>query len=147
MKYNIILSIGLLLILSSCGSKIDSAKESLEGTWQVKEIFKNYPSTGDFMEDKSGVGTFIFTSSQCDYNYTFDSVEEMNTFEYEFQITKENSGFTRVDIFEILGEERYRIRFGDQTSDAHEEATEMSLERTVDNDSIAYDLLILLEKK
>ena len=147
MKKIFTLSIGLLFILCSCGSKIDSAKESLEGTWQVKEIFKNYPSTGDFMEDKSGVGTFIFTGTQCDYSYTFDSVEKMNSFEYEFQITKENSGFTRVDKFEILGDESYRIRFGDQTSDAHEEATEMSLERTVDNDSIPYDLLILLEKK
>ena len=143
----IILSICLLIVLSSCGSKEDSAKESLIGSWQVKEIFKNNPVTGNSIEDKSGIGTFEFTNSQCDYNFTFNSIIEMNAFEYEFQISKENAGFTRVDKFEILGAENYRIRFGDQTSDAHKNATEMSLERTVDNDSISYDLLILLEKK
>ena len=143
----IIFSISLILLSSSCVSKLDSSKDSLVGIWQVKEIFKYYPVTGDSEDDKSGEGTFEFTNVQCDYSYSFNSVNESNSFEYEFQISKENSGFVNVDKFEIIGEENYRIRFGDQTSDAHKDATEMSLERTVINDSINYELLILLEKK
>ncbi len=140
------LSICLLFILSSCGSKIESAKESLEGSWQVKEIFKYTPSTGVSVEDKSGVGTFEFTNLQCDYHFTFNSINEMNSFEYEFQVSKENAGFIKVDRFDIVGEENYRVRFGDETSDAHEGDSEITLERTVESDSLTFEIIIHLEK-
>lgn len=136
-----------LFLLSSCSSKIDCAKESLVGTWQVTEVYKNFPFTGESSEDKSGIGVFIFTETQCDYSFTFDSVLEANNFDYTFEISKENAGFTRVDRFDVLGEENYRVRFGDQTSDAHEEATEMTLEKTVMTDSLDFEYIISLTKK
>ena len=86
-----------LTIISCCTSKTDSAKESLVGTWQVTEIFKNIPATGLSEEDKSGSGVFEFTSTQCDYNFTFGMEVEMNSFGYEFQTSKENAGFTKDD--------------------------------------------------
>jgi len=147
MKKIVTLSIVLLFILSSCGSKIESAKESLVGSWKVKEIFKYTPSNGNSEEEKSGVGTFEFTNTQCDYIFTFNSITEMNSFEYEFQVSKENAGFVSVDRFDIVGEENYRVSFGDETSDAHESATEITLEKTVNNDSLIFDLIIHLEKK
>jgi len=144
-KINLILFFALFTLIS-CGSKLDSAKESLVGTWQVNEIFKNIPATGLSEEDKSGSGVFEFTSTQCDYNFTFGMEVEMNSFGYEFQTSKENAGFTKVDRFDVIGEENYRVRFGDQTSDAHKEATEMTLERTVVTDSLTFEYSISLSK-
>jgi hypothetical protein len=143
----ITLSICFLFIFSSCGSKIESAKESLLGNWQVKEIYKYTPSSGISEEDKSGLGTYEFTNLQCDYNFTFESINETNSFEYDFQASKENAGFTKEDRFDIVGEENYRVRFGDETSDAHEGATEITLERTVESDSLTFEIIIHLEKK
>jgi len=146
MKHILLSLITYILIFSSCGSKLDSAKESLVGTWQVTEIFKSIPSTGLSEEDKSGNGIFEFTNTQCDYNFTFGMEAEMNSFGYEFQTSKENAGFTKVDRFDVIGEENYRVRFGDQTSDAHKEATEMTLERTVVTDSLTFEYTISLTK-
>lgn len=144
-KINLVIFLALSTFIS-CSSKTDSAKESLVGTWQVTEIFKNTPSTGISEDDKSGNGMFEFTSTQCDYNFTFGTGTEMNSFEYEFQVSKENAGFTRVDRFDVIGEENYRVRFGDQTSDSHKEATEMTLERTVITDSFVFEYTISLSK-
>lgn len=135
-----------LLTLFSCGSKIDTAKDSLLGSWQVTEVFMSVPSTGLTMEDKSGIGSFEFTESTCDYNFTFNSESEINSFEYKFEHSKENSGFTNVDRFDIVGDENYRVRFGDQTSDSYENATEIQLERSVVSDSVSFEYFISLEK-
>ncbi len=144
-KINLIIFLALFT-LTSCSSKLDSAKESLVGTWQVTEIFKSIPSTGIFEDDKSGNGMFEFTSTQCDYNFTFGTDTEMNSFEYEFQTSKENAGFIRVDRFDVVGEENYRVRFGDQTSDSYKEATEITLERTIITDSLTFEYTISLSK-
>ena len=144
-KINLIIFLALFTV-ASCSSKLDSAKESLVGTWQVTEIFKSIPSTGIFEDDKSGNGMFEFTSTQCDYNFAFGTNTEMNSFEYEFQTSKENAGFTRVDRFDVVGEENYRVRFGDQTSDSYKEATEMTLERTIITDSLTFEYTISLSK-
>ena len=143
----ITLSICLLILCTSCGTKLGSANDSIVGIWQVKEIFKHNLFNGNSEEDKSGNGTFEFTKEQCDYMYTFNSINMNNIFSYELQVSRENVGFTNADKFEIIGEENYRIRFGDQTSDAHKDATEMTLETTIINDSVSYILLIELEKK
>lgn len=145
MRYISVFTIFMFFMLS-CTSKEDSAKESLIGTWQVKEVFKYAPSTGLSEEDKSGVGVFEFTEMNCGYNFSFDNKLEMNDFEYTFEVSKENAGFIRVDRFDVLGEENYRVRFGDQTSDSHKEASEMTLERTIDNDSTTFEYLISLTK-
>ena len=136
----------LISLLASCTSKIGSAKESLVGSWKVKEIFKLIPSTGLSEEDKSGIGAFEFTDSTCDYDFTFNSESEINSFDYKFEHSRENAGFTKVDRFDVVGDENYRVRFGDQTSDSYEEATEMTLERSVIMDSVSFEYFILLEK-
>ena len=144
-KINLIIFLALFTIIS-CNSKTDSAKESLIGTWQVIEIFKSTPATGLSEDDKSGNGMFEFTSTQCDYSFTFGTDTEINSFEYEFQVSKENAGFTRIDRFDIVGEENYRVRFGDQTSNSHKEAIEMTLEKTIITDSITFEYIISLSK-
>jgi len=146
-KPHIIFSTLTLMIMISCGSKFDTAKESLIGTWSVKEIFRFDQSTGLTSEDNSGIGTFTFTDTTCDYNYVFQSTTEERTFDYQFEVSKENAGFTRVDRFDIVGEENYRVKFGDETSDSHQEATEASLERTLITDSITYEYFITIEKQ
>lgn len=139
-------SILLLFLVCSCNSAMESGIDSLIGTWEVKEIYQYNPSTGNFAADKAAEGIFRFTKTNCGYDYTFNSINKTDSFEYKFQISKVNSGFTKVRQFTILGNDSYNVRFGDQTSDAHINATEIALEKTIINDSLSYELLIQLAK-
>ena len=135
-----------IIFCASCTSTVESAKASLMGVWKVRMVSKYTPSTGLSEEDKSGVGEFEFTENNCDYTFNFANVNEENNFEYTFEVSKENAGFTSIDRFDIKGEENYRVRFGDQTSDSHKDASEMTLERTIDNDSTVFEYIISLVK-
>lgn len=133
-----------LVLLSSCMSKSDSASESLQGVWNVTKISQTVDGTTDSQDGM--LGTFEFTQTTVDYSYQFNGVTEANDFEYQLDITRENAGFTKVDRFDIIGEENFRVRFGDQTSDAHENADMMVLERVLVTDSLSLDQRFILEK-
>lgn len=133
-----------LVLLSSCMSKSDSASESLQGVWNVTKISQTVDGTTDSQDGM--LGTFEFSQTTVDYSYQFNGVTEANDFEYQLDITRENAGFTKVDRFDIIGEENFRVRFGDQTSDAHENADMMVLERVLVTDSLSLDQRFILEK-
>lgn len=133
-----------LVLLSSCMSKSDSASESLQGVWNVTKISQTVDGTTDSQDGM--LGTFEFTQTTVDYSYQFNGVTEANDFEYQLDITRENAGFTNVDRFDIVGEENFRVRFGDQTSDAYENADMMVLERVLVTDSLSLDQRFILEK-
>lgn len=133
-----------LVLLSSCMSKSDSASESLQGVWNVTKISQTVDGTTDSQDGM--LGTFEFSQTTVDYSYQFNGVTEANDFEYQLDITRENAGFTKVDRFDIIGEENFRVRFGDQTSDAHENADMMVLEKVLVTDSLSLDQRFILEK-
>ena len=134
----------LSIIIISCTPKIETAKESLIGEWSVNEIYSS--SSGITIEDKNAIGQFSISPETVDYEFTLEGEQFSNSFSYTFEVSKENAGFTRIDRFDIVGNENYRVRFGDETSDAHENANMMSLEREIMMDSLTTTLLLILEK-
>lgn len=138
----------LIFSVYSCTSKIESAKQSLIGEWSVQEIYMSTtsPSQNTSLDDKNASGQFIITNETLDYEFSFDGENKSDSYDYQLEVSKENGGFTRVDRFDIVGEENYRVRFGDQTSDAHKNADMISLEKEVVLDSITTTYLLILEK-
>ena len=142
----------ILTLLVSCGkSTQECAEQSLIGDWNVTHIFENRVQIENGVEvDQLQItydpplGDFSFTKDMMEYDYT--TTAKMESIQsYTFTVTKENSGFTRVNVFTIMGEEdEYRVRYGDQTSDAHEEANEISLEQTLALDTLIVNRVISL---
>ena len=145
----------LVIIITSCGkSTQESAEESLIGDWDVTQIFETHTIVVDGSQsDQSQTtfddaeGHFSFTASMMDFEYTTSSIEMLDQ-AYTLVVTKENSGFTRVNVFTIIGDvENFRVRFGDQTSDAHENASEISLEQTISTDTLIINRFIELVRE
>ena len=153
---NMYIKISILFIvtflLTACGkSTKECAAESLVGEWNVTQIFETRTIVMDGSQSTQSQSTFAdaeghfsFTANMMDYEYTTATVEMSNQ-EYTLEVTKENSGFTRVDVFTINGAvEDFRVRFGDQTNDAHEDASEISLEQTISSDTLIIQRFIEL---
>ena len=146
--------LALFLLITSCGkSTRESAQESLVGQWDVITIIDNITSsfngqlnqTSQTFQDMNG--SFIFTSNRMEYEYQTASMQSLEQ-NYSLVITRENSGFTKVNVFTINGDqENFRVRFGDQTDDAHEDANELLLEQTITSDSLTIDRFIELKRK
>lgn len=128
----------VIIALSSCGkSDEEHAHDSLIGTWEVVEahvqiVIKLNGGSEQIseMESIGDIGEFTFTSDNMEYNY-FISENKSRNQKYTFNKTSENSGFTKVNVYTInTTDEKFRVRFGDETSDSHCEATDISLEQT-----------------
>ena len=70
----------------------------------------------------------------------------INHFDYELMRIRENAGFFKIDRFDITGEENFIVRFGDETDDAHINATIIQLERIDSSLNSNEFLLLTLEK-
>lgn len=148
-KYNttpvsisILIALCILLCLS-CGSDDEQhAHDSLIGTWSVVEGRVSFAQIENGIEIENGevtsegnLGTFQFARSTMDYQFKISETESLNT-AYTFNVTKENAGFTRVDKYVVEAEEEnWRVRFGDETSDAHCDATDITLTRSMETDT------------
>lgn len=144
--------LSLLIVITSCGkSTQESAEESLIGQWTISKIIENRtnsilngPTTQEHYQNPEGF--FVFTSTMMEYEYKTTSIFISEQI-YTLDITKENSGFTQVKVFTINGDqEDFRVRFGDETNDAHENANEISLEQTVNIDGLTVERLIELKR-
>lgn len=125
-----------LLVFSSCEKQnLRHAEDSLVGTWKVTEIFS---ATGERMnnginisdeETETGdLGTFTFTEDQLDYTFTRQGITESGNTHWTLTRTKENSGFTKVEVYTLSFEGFvFDCAFGDETSDAEKNATEVRL--------------------
>lgn len=142
----------LTIILASCGkSTQECAEESLVGEWNVVQVFEAHTIVMDGSQTSQSQtafddaeGHFSFTASMMDYEFTTTSTKTLDQ-AYTLVVTKENSGFTKVNVFTINGDvEDFRVRFGDQTSDAHENATEISLEQSISSDTLIIQRFIEL---
>ena len=130
------LLIGTLLLCFSCKkAKFKKAENSLEGNWNVESAYIAYGQRMDlgtqtdssfteenvgsfeFEEDKTGNHNFVLRGE----NYNIDN------FSWELE-ERDIGGFTNAKGFNIVIDEiTYRLTFGDGTSDAHKNATEMEL--------------------
>ena len=145
----------LTILLTSCGkSTQECAAESLIGEWNVVEIFETHTIVVDGSQSNQSQttfddaeGHFSFTANTMDYEYTSTSTKMLDQ-AYTLEVTKENAGFTRVNVFTINGDvEDFRVRFGDQTSDAHENAAEISLEQSISTDTLVINRFIELVRE
>lgn len=155
MIYKVQLLLLVMIVIASCGkSTQECAEESLIGDWKVNRVMGSETTLADgnplqqVLFDYEDIdGHFTFTTNMMDYEYTTNSIMMSNQ-EYTLEVTKENSGFTRVDVFTIKGDiEDFRVRFGDQTSDAHENASEITLEQSISTDTLLVDLYIELVRE
>lgn len=153
MYYNSILLIFVFCLISCGKSTQKNASDSLIGEWKVSSVFEatSKIAGGSIVSETQttydGIGAFLFSSTTMDYeyisSYAFESIQN-----YTLDITIENSGFIRVNVFTINGEqENFRLRFGDETDDAHEEAQQISLEQEISSDSMSIFRLIELDKQ
>lgn len=144
----------IFITLISCGkSDQQKAQESLTGNWSITEIFQSnniivnnglVNVSQEFWEGM--LGTFEFTSTEMNYEYIIgDTIQSSQS--YDLQITKENSGFVRVNKYEVIGDiENFIVRFGDQTNDATSNAKNINLEKIVIMDSLSISTLFTLVK-
>ena len=155
MRFTIFSVMLLVLILVSCKKKdLRTAKDALEGTWKVTEIFS---ATGMRMtngiditneETETGdLGDFVFTSDQVDYVFTRQGVEQRGNVDWTLTREKVNSGFTKVEVYTLSFDDFiFDCAFGDQTSDAEKNATDIKL--TFETEAIGdYSTFVLTMKK
>jgi len=143
----------LTILICSCGkSTQENALDSLVGDWTVASVFEiseeldNGVVIGQTQVEYNNGGQFTFSKESMNYEYTTDQLFSSSQ-DYVFEISKENAGFTRVDVFTIKGEvEDFRVRFGDETSDAHEDATQIQLGQVVESDTLRLTRSIELTK-
>lgn len=152
-KYLVVTILSLFLITSCGKSTQDSAQESLIGEWSISNIIETHTlmdngvqldqETKTFQDSN---GKFIFTLQTMEYEYQTDSLIS-NQQNYILEITKENSGFIQVKVFTINGdEEDFRVRFGDQTNDAHKNANQISLEQSMVSGTITITKFVELTR-
>ena len=153
-KTNLWLLVPLMMLLVSCGKDdTQKAQDSLIGDWSVTEVFQSHNiivTNGEInisQESFEGMlGTFHFTASEMDYEYVItDTIQNVQS--YQLIVSKEKSGFVNVPKYEVIGDdETFRVRYGDQTSDAHCNATDMTLEKQEVMDSLLIRTILSLVK-
>ncbi len=155
MTYRIFLSMMSFALICSCGDNdVDKARESLVGSWTVDQI---YTEMGEQLQngqtptfdtlDIEATGSFDFEiDGTVDFSYntlgTTVSLEDM----WSLQKATVNCGFTNCDEYTIsIGNEDYLCAFGDQTSDAHIDATAITLLITtvVDNSYVRREIALV----
>ncbi len=132
------LSAFLTLSLSSCSSDNESeALKSIRGTWDIKEIYSAYGERQEL-----GLAIDWDTTQVLDSGFFNFSADNKGSFSFirldtsyastnlDWNLTRErlNCGFTQCDFYTIDMEGViFECQFGDQTDDAHINATEMRL--------------------
>ncbi len=126
----------LLALGVSCGRRdLTEAEKSLEGTWKVTEIFSaegdaSGPVGNGPPNETGALGTFTFSGDRVTYNYTRRGITDSGTSSWDLTREMVPSSFTKVERYTLsLENATFAVRFGDQTSDAERNATEIELER------------------
>lgn len=125
----------LLLLFCQCKSDLRQAEDSLNGTWVVNKIISSYgeisaggTSYNEQFTEEGQLGTFIFTDDQADYNFTRRDTLTSEVSDWVLNRAKVQEGFTRVERYTLdLEKLDFQCAFGDGTSDAEQEATEILL--------------------
>ena len=125
-----------LLFLSACAKQnLRNAEASLKGDWKVTEI---YSAEGEQVSgginitnqqtETGDLGEFTFTDDDVTYSFTrLDSLYEGSS-TWILNRERVNSGFVRVEKYTLeTNDYDFICEFGDQTSDAEKNATEVRL--------------------
>jgi len=133
-----LLHIGLLLLLTFPACKkqnLKNAEKSLQGSWAVEAINSSYgiktdlgTQTNQEFNEEGELGQFFFEDKTVEYRFTrLDTLYENQT-SWELVREKVNAGFTNAERYTLtIDDFDFICAFGDQTSDAEKEATEISL--------------------
>lgn len=140
-----LLFLSLILLLVGCSNVLEDAQDSIEGNWSIISIHA-FDNNLFFLEENDVEGFFEIKSTTIDYSFEFGGENFENNYEYQLERTRENAGFFKVDRFKIEGEETYIVKYGDETNDAHVDATMIELEGMIFYDSINRNVLIRLSK-
>ena len=127
-----------MLGLNSCSSDNEGeAIDSIRGTWDIKEIYSAYGQRQEFGVAVSWDTTeipedafFNFSAdNQASYNYTrLDTAYASTGLDWNLMRERINCGFVKCDFYTIdLEGKIIECQFGDQTDDAHINATMVRL--------------------
>lgn len=126
----------LLLTLSACQKKqVKNAEKSLQGSWDVHTIYSFYGTKTDLstqtnqeFNEEGELGQFVFDDEKVTYRFTrLDTLYENET-SWKLNREKVKAGFTNAEQYTLtIDNFDFICAFGDQTSDAEKEATDVSL--------------------
>ncbi len=126
-----------LLFLSACAKQnLRNAEKSLKGDWVVTQIYSaegerfenGGVSTSNQQTETGELGEFSFTDDEVTYSFTrLDSLYEGSS-AWTLSRERVREGFVRVEMYTLeTGDYDFACEFGDQTSDAEQNATEVRL--------------------
>lgn len=129
--------ITLISLLVGCTSTIESANESLVGKWSINKIItsKGNRISGGLTIDTNiteaivSIGIMEFTEEgKCTWEFKRLGKTDVGSSSYKLLGRKENEGFIKVRKYSInLNDRTFDVAFGDQTSDAHKSARDITL--------------------
>jgi len=125
MKNIILFSVFLFSILS-CQKDKENAEASLVGSWTINNIYNNSGSS-----TTGTLGTFVFkTNGTVNYSFRNNGSNIQNNTTWTLSRELVNAGFVKVEKYTLmLGDGKAFItEFGDQTSNAEKNATEIRLQ-------------------
>jgi len=129
----------VFLVVSCGGNDLEEAEKSLTGSWTVNKIYTqegqqltNGQTTDFDTLDLEAIGELVFNAdgnASGNYSTLGTTINIDDT--WMLDKSKVNCGFTNCDQYTLtIGALDFLCAFGDQTSDAHENATELSLTLT-----------------
>lgn len=135
-KQHLLNLIFLSFLLISCGSPgLEEGTASLIGSWAVYEI--NYAEgtrtdlgvTTDTSYTQTGdLGSFVFDETEVVYDYSHDLETVSDRSSWELLRATVNCGFNKCEVYTlVLKDLNLTCIFGDDTADAEENATEITL--------------------
>jgi len=152
MKYFIILAILPLLLTSCISNSFRDAKKSLEGSWEVNEIFSDEKDRSGLLRDGrhraiGNLGTFTFSENDVTYNYT--RLEQKISDKSTWKLTSEQvpMGFFVGTIYTLYLKDRtYKVRFGGSTHRSEVNTRELTLELIPVAKDAPYHIIQLTKK-
>ena len=122
------------LILGCNKASLRNADTSLQGNWTATEAAQYSGLIGNITLDTDPL-VLIFADETVSYFlYTLNDPIDGEDAAYRLRRSKRNAGFTQEEVFTLTIEGvDYEVQFGDQTSDAEQNATRI---RLVQDDSI-----------
>lgn len=125
---------------------MDCATESLTGSWKINEI-RLYNQNEDVIEDNTE-GFFHFQDDgRANFSFYRNNVLQEMSATWTLVETKINCGFTNCKKYTLnIGTEEFICEFGDKTSDAQCNATEIRLLQNGPHLSPYEDMILFLDK-
>ena len=127
MRY--LLSLLFCLSLMACGENdLQNAKNSLKGNWTVNRIYVE--NTGGNGQNQTGnLGAFGFSETNLNYSFNKGGIVKNGQGAWTLKRELVNSGFVKVEKYTLEFDGlSFVCAFGDQTSDAEKNATNIRLE-------------------